>query len=114
MENPDYGKYSITTLLELAAAFDVALVVRFAPFSELLEWDLNSDERTLRPDSYVRDVRLKQLAAKACAGSNAAATRIGSIQSLAVAAGQTGGTLPKLGSLPTHEKQQAAAVGVPA
>src|SRR5690348_10904322 len=35
-ENPDYGRYSVTTLLDLATAFDVALVVRFVKFSELL------------------------------------------------------------------------------
>lgn len=38
LENPDYGKYTLTTLKRLAAAFDVALVVRFAPFGELLTW----------------------------------------------------------------------------
>src|SRR5215204_4920633 len=36
LENPDYGKYTLTTLKRLAATFDMALVVRFAPFSELL------------------------------------------------------------------------------
>jgi transcriptional regulator with XRE-family HTH domain len=62
-ENPDYGKYSITTLLELAAAFDVALVVRFAPFSELVEWDVYSTEKTLRPPKYSQDVALSRMAA---------------------------------------------------
>src|ERR1700734_3932194 len=56
-ENPDYGKYSITTLLELAAVFDVALVVRFAPFSELIEWDWRSSASTLTPASYSKDRR---------------------------------------------------------
>lgn len=37
-ENPNYGKQTITTLKKIAAAFDVALVVRFVPFSELLDW----------------------------------------------------------------------------
>ena len=63
-ENPDYGKFSVSTLLELAAAFDVALVVRFAPFSELVEWDWNSNEATLRPAAYRRDARLRALAAQ--------------------------------------------------
>jgi transcriptional regulator with XRE-family HTH domain len=60
-ENPDYGRYSITTLLELAAAFDVALVVRFAPFSELVEWDLTSTSKTLSPPRYAEDKRLNKL-----------------------------------------------------
>ncbi len=37
-ENPNYGKQTITTLKKIAAAFDVALVVRFVPFSELIDW----------------------------------------------------------------------------
>ena len=37
-ENPNYGKQTITTLKKIAAAFDVALVVRFVPFSELVDW----------------------------------------------------------------------------
>jgi transcriptional regulator with XRE-family HTH domain len=37
-ENPNYGKHTLTTLKKIAAAFDVALVVRFVPFSELVDW----------------------------------------------------------------------------
>ena len=37
LENPEYGKVSVATLLELAKAFDTALVIRFVPFSELLD-----------------------------------------------------------------------------
>ena len=61
-ENPDYGRYSIATLLELASVFKVALVVRFAPFSELLEWDWNSTEATLCPSGYDDDERLSEIA----------------------------------------------------
>lgn len=35
IENPDYGKVTISTLLSLAAAFDVALQVRFVSFGDL-------------------------------------------------------------------------------
>lgn len=35
LENPNYGNFTINTLLDLASALDVALVVRFAPFSEV-------------------------------------------------------------------------------
>ncbi len=38
LESPTYGKATITTLKKLAAAFDVALVVRFVPFSQLINW----------------------------------------------------------------------------
>jgi transcriptional regulator with XRE-family HTH domain len=37
LENPDYGKVSLTTLLEIAAAFDVALLVQFAEWDDFLE-----------------------------------------------------------------------------
>jgi transcriptional regulator with XRE-family HTH domain len=37
-ENPNYGKQTLSTLRKIAAAFDVGLVVRFVPFSELLDW----------------------------------------------------------------------------
>jgi transcriptional regulator with XRE-family HTH domain len=38
LESPDYGKPTLTTLRRLAAAFDVGLIVRFVPFSELGDW----------------------------------------------------------------------------
>ena len=38
LENPFYGKATITTLKRIAAACDVALMVRFAPFSQLVNW----------------------------------------------------------------------------
>ena len=37
-ENPNYGKHTVTTLKKIAAVFDVALIVRFVPFSELIDW----------------------------------------------------------------------------
>ncbi len=64
-ENPDYGRYSIATLLDLATAFDVALVVRFAPFSELVEWDLTATPQTLSPAPYSEDARLLEFAEQA-------------------------------------------------
>lgn len=40
LEDPNYGKLTIKTLLEIASAFDVALLIRFIPFSRLLrEYD---------------------------------------------------------------------------
>jgi len=39
LESPKYeSAVTVKTLVKLADAFDVALVVRFAPFSELAEW----------------------------------------------------------------------------
>jgi transcriptional regulator with XRE-family HTH domain len=36
LENPYYGKATLTTLKKIAAAFDVALLVEFIPFSQFL------------------------------------------------------------------------------
>ena len=38
LESPHYGKATLTTLKKVATAMDVALVVRFVPFSELIDW----------------------------------------------------------------------------
>ena len=38
LENPNYGKHSLSTLKKIAATCDVALVVWFIPFSRLLDW----------------------------------------------------------------------------
>jgi len=38
LESLHYGKATLTTLKRLAAAFDVGLIVRFVPFSELVDW----------------------------------------------------------------------------
>jgi transcriptional regulator with XRE-family HTH domain len=38
LESSRYGKPTITTLKKFAEAFDVALVVRFVPFSQLIDW----------------------------------------------------------------------------
>ena len=38
LESPLRGRPTITTLKRLAAAFDVALVVRFEPFSKAIHW----------------------------------------------------------------------------
>lgn len=36
LENPYYGKATLTTLKRIAAAFDVGLLVEFVPFSQLI------------------------------------------------------------------------------
>lgn len=38
LESPDYGKQTISSLKRIADALDVALVVRFVPFSHYIDW----------------------------------------------------------------------------
>jgi transcriptional regulator with XRE-family HTH domain len=54
-ENPDYGRYSITSLKALAAAFDVALLVKFTSFSELVSDMMNLSTNRLSPPSYSKE-----------------------------------------------------------
>lgn len=54
-ENPNYGKFSLQTLKQLASAFDVALMVRFAPFSELVEWELNLSPESLEVKNFDKE-----------------------------------------------------------
>lgn len=38
LESPDYGRYTLTSLKRIADALDVALIVRFVPFSQYIDW----------------------------------------------------------------------------
>jgi transcriptional regulator with XRE-family HTH domain len=51
LENPSYGKATITTLKRLARVFDVALMIQFVPFSRLTYWVSGTEF----PDKGLRD-----------------------------------------------------------
>ena len=59
-ENPNYGRYTLTTLKGLATAFDVGLIVKFAPFSEVIEWNANLTPERLAPPSYAEERQAQQ------------------------------------------------------
>ena len=59
-ENPNYGRFSLQTLKQIASAFDVALVVRFAPFSELTEWELNLSSESLEVENFEKEEYFKE------------------------------------------------------
>lgn len=50
-----YERYSLQTLKKLASALDVALIVRFAPFSELVEWSTDLTPERLAPLSFSQE-----------------------------------------------------------
>jgi transcriptional regulator with XRE-family HTH domain len=52
LEDPNYRKVNVGTLQRIAAAFDVALIVRFVSFWELLDWTVTGAQRTLAPLSF--------------------------------------------------------------
>ena len=58
LENPDYGSYTLNTLKKLSTVFDVALLVRFVPYSELLDRVTNKLENDANVKSFDEDILL--------------------------------------------------------
>lgn len=56
MEDPSYGKISIATLKKLASAFDVALSIRFIPFTKLIDDRSDLSEESMKVDSFSCDI----------------------------------------------------------
>jgi transcriptional regulator with XRE-family HTH domain len=55
MEDANYSRFSLNTLKRLASAFDVALIVRFEPFSKLVEHFVTLDSSALSISSFNED-----------------------------------------------------------
>jgi len=62
LENPSYGKNSISTLRKVASFFDVGLVVRFERFSGIVDWVTDMDSESILVPSAEKDVRLQRAA----------------------------------------------------
>ncbi len=60
IEDPNYGKLTLNTLKRLASAFDIGLMVRFVPLSELVEWELNLSTESLKALSFDADPYFKE------------------------------------------------------
>lgn len=52
IEDPEYGKLNISTLLKLSSVFDVSLSVKFVPYSSFLEEYTNSSFNSMRCSSF--------------------------------------------------------------
>jgi len=55
LENPEYGKATVQTLLEVAEALDVALVIKFVPFPEFISYTSDVSPSGLQVDSFSAD-----------------------------------------------------------
>lgn len=55
IENPSYDKLTLSTLKRVAMAFDVALIVRFVPFSKLVDWVSDISPEKMNAVSFDRD-----------------------------------------------------------
>lgn len=60
LEKPEKSNLTIGTLLRVASALDVALVVRFVPFSELIDTTPWVSPRSTSVPEYSKDARLKE------------------------------------------------------
>lgn len=43
-ESSDYGKLTLSTLKRVASAFDIGLMVRFVPFSRMIDWQSSTTQ----------------------------------------------------------------------
>ena len=55
MEDPSYENFTLSTLKRLASAFDVALVARFTPFSDLVDWVAELSPEKLQTPEFEND-----------------------------------------------------------
>ncbi len=60
LEDPNYSKFTLVTLKRLASAFEVGLIVRFAPISDLVEWELGLTSDSLKAVSFDQDDYFKE------------------------------------------------------
>lgn len=58
MENPNYGRFTLATLKRLVPVFDVALMVKYVPFSEYVEWLASLAPEDLAVPGYEHDAGL--------------------------------------------------------
>lgn len=56
LEDPNKINVNISTLRRLASAFDVALMVKFVPFSDLVKWDNELSPESLQVASFSEDI----------------------------------------------------------
>lgn len=55
IENPNCIGFSLKTLKTLASAFDVAVIVRFVPISNLVQWELEISPESLKAVTFDED-----------------------------------------------------------
>lgn len=99
MEKPGATKFNIETLVRLAAAFHVGLIVRFVPMSEMISWenDFSQDRFTVAP--FEADIGLRDPANSDTALVNVAAGSSPSTQNEATMAA-AGDNLLNMGIYP--------------
>jgi transcriptional regulator with XRE-family HTH domain len=69
LEDPSYTGMTLATLKRLAKAFDVALIVRFAAFSEFVDWTVQLNSYRLSPPEYREDHKAWEMTGETDASS---------------------------------------------
>jgi transcriptional regulator with XRE-family HTH domain len=88
IENPNYkNTFTLSTLKRLASAFNIALIVRFVPISELVKWELNLSSETLGAVSFDEDPYFRETEEAAKQEYNNASSQPESLISSFVASG---------------------------
>ena len=64
LENPDYDNYTVNTLKRLAASLDVGLIVRFAPYGEVMDWVMNFSEKSINVPTFEEELKASQYGGK--------------------------------------------------
>jgi transcriptional regulator with XRE-family HTH domain len=57
LEDPNWQNVELTTVLRLASAFDVGMVMRFVPFSEIATWAATLTDEKLVVPTYEEEAR---------------------------------------------------------
>lgn len=73
LEDPSYGRYSVRSLLALGNIFEVALFVRFLPFSKFLPTTWDTAPENFEAVAYEDEVRSVQFFDEALSGNYAKA-----------------------------------------
>lgn len=60
LENTEYGKVSVQTLLDIAAGLNVALVVQFVSFPEFLKRSTDMSDAALQPETIDESLARRQ------------------------------------------------------
>lgn len=55
LESADYGKATISTLVEIAERLKLALIIRFVDFPTFMQLTQSDSDETLRPASYTQE-----------------------------------------------------------
>jgi len=68
MEKPGATKFNIETLIRVAAAFKVGLIVKFVPVSEMLAWENGFSQDSFNVPTFEQDMALQRASASVFEG----------------------------------------------